>query len=203
MPTSSPICQGNPHTRVGGGPALASFPEDVQQEVLLTAEAIRNRVKELGEAISRDYRGEQVFLVGVLKGAWVFLADLARHITVPASFDFMSVSSYGASTQTSGVVQIIKDLEESIEGRHVLIVEDIVDTGLTLTYLVELLKTRHPASLKVCVLLDKPSRRATPVRLDYVGFEIPEAFVVGYGLDFAGQYRHVPHIFTLRSEVYS
>lgn len=182
---------------------MASYLDEVQHEILLAPEVIQKRVKELGEAISRDYRGEQVFLVGVLKGAWMFLADLARGISVPASFDFMSVSSYGASTKTSGVVQIIKDLEESIEGRHVLVVEDIVDSGLTLSYLVSMLKTRHPASLKVCVLLDKPERRVTRVYLDYVGFEIPDAFVVGYGLDYAGQYRQVPYVFTLKSEVYN
>jgi len=182
---------------------LVSFHDGAELEVLLTAEAIQARVRELGEAISRDYRGREVFLVGVLKGAWVFLADLARHITTPATFDFMAVSSYGASTKTSGVVQIIKDIEEPIEGRDVLIVEDIVDSGLTLSYLVEMLKTRRPASLKVCVLLDKPTRRQAAVELDYVGFQIPDAFVVGYGLDYAGQYRHVPYIFTLRPEVYS
>lgn len=182
---------------------MAVYPDEVQQEILLAPDTIQRRIKELGEAISRDYEGQEIFLVGVLKGAWIFLADLARNITVPASFDFMSVSSYGASTKTSGVVQIIKDLEESIEGRHVLIVEDIVDTGLTLSYLLTLLKGRHPASVKVCVLLDKPERRVTPVDLDYVGFEIPDAFVVGYGLDYGGQYRHVPYVFTLKPEVYS
>ncbi len=182
---------------------MVSYLDDVQHEILLAPDVIQKRVRELGEAISRDYRGEQVFLVGVLKGAWMFLSDLARSISVPACFDFMSVSSYGASTKTSGVVQIIKDLEESIEGRHVLIVEDIVDSGLTLSYLVSMLKTRHPASLKVCVLLDKPKRRVTPVYLDYVGFEIPDVFVVGYGLDYAGQYRHVPYVFTLKPGVYN
>ncbi len=182
---------------------MAGYLDGVEEKTLLGAEVIQKRIKELGEAISRDYQGKDVFLIGVLKGAWVFLADLARHLTVPAAFDFMSVSSYGASTKTSGVVQIIKDLEESIEGRHVLVVEDIVDTGLTLSYLVSMLKTRHPASLKVCVLLDKPSRRVTQVTLDYVGFEIPDAFVVGYGLDYAGRYRNVPYVFTLKPEVYS
>jgi hypoxanthine phosphoribosyltransferase len=182
---------------------LARDIDDVRLEVLLPAEVIQERVRELGEAISRDYRGEEVFLVGVLKGAWLFLADLARSITIPAVFDFMAVSSYGASTMTSGLVQILKDIEDSIEGRHVIIVEDIVDSGLTLSYLVDLLKTRRPASLKVCVLLDKPSRRSARVYLDYVGFEIPDAFVVGYGLDYAGHYRQVPYVFTLRPEVYA
>lgn len=186
-----------------GAGILGGYLDGIQEEILLSAGAIQKRVRELGEAISRDYAGREVFLVGVLKGAWVFLADLARQITVPASFDFMSVSSYGAATRSSGVVQIIKDIEESIEGRHVIIVEDIVDSGLTLSYLVSMLKTRHPASLKVCVLLDKPDRRVTPVDLDYVGFAIPDAFVVGYGLDYAGNYRHVPYVFTLRPEVYT
>lgn len=171
------------------------------REVLLSAEAIQRRVRELGEAVSRDYEGREVFFVGVLKGAWMFLADLARHITVPAVFDFMGVSSYGASTTTSGVVRILKDLDESIEGRHVVVVEDIVDTGLTLSYLVDVLRRRRPASLKVCALLDKPSRRRTHVELDYVGFEIPDAFVVGYGLDYKGLYRNVPYIFVFREEV--
>ncbi|RJQ05330.1 MAG: hypoxanthine phosphoribosyltransferase [Bacillota bacterium] len=182
---------------------MADYVEEVRQEILLPAETIQARVTELGRQISSDYRGRHVFLVGVLKGAWVFLADLARNLTVPASFDFMSVSSYGSATKTSGVVQILKDLEESIEGRDVIIVEDIVDTGLTLSYLVSLLQTRKPASLRVCVLLDKSSRRTTAVPLDYVGFEIPDAFVVGYGLDYSGRYRNVPYIFTLRPEVYS
>jgi len=189
--------------RVGGHGQLTDFLDGARQEILLTEDAIQKRVKELGEAITRDYQGKEIFLLGVLKGAWVFLADLARHIDVPAEFDFMAVSSYGDSTKTSGVVQIIKDIEENIEGRHVLIVEDIVDSGLTLSYLVDMLRTRRPASLKVCVLLDKAERRETPVKLDYVGFEIPNAFVVGYGLDYAGHYRHVPYIFTLRPEVYS
>lgn len=182
---------------------MENFVDRARQEILLTAETIQQRVGELGEAISRDYGGDRVFFVGVLKGAWMFLADLSRHISTPASFDFMSVSSYGAATKSSGVVQIIKDLEESIEGRHVIIVEDIVDSGLTLSYLIDMLKTRHPASLKVCVLLDKPDRRVASVSLDYVGFKIPDAFVVGYGLDYAGEYRHVPYVFTLKPEVYA
>jgi hypoxanthine phosphoribosyltransferase len=203
-----PCCCGLPAASVrrtyvaGGYTPLEHLVGGVRQEVLLTAEAIQRRVQELGETISRDYRGETVLLVGVLKGAWLFLADLARHLNLQASFDFMSVSSYGASTKSSGVVQIIKDIEENIEGRHVIIVEDIVDSGLTLSYLVDLLKTRRPASLRICVLLDKPDRRGASVALDYVGFQIPDAFVVGYGLDYAGQYRHVPYVFTLRPEVY-
>lgn len=182
---------------------MAGYLDGVQHEVLLPAEVIQKRVKELAEAVSRDYRGREVFLVGVLKGAWIFLADLARGLTVPTVVDFMGVSSYGASTKASGVVQIIKDLEESIEGRDVLIVEDIVDSGLTLNYLADLLETRKPASLKVCVLLDKPARRTVPVALDYVGFEIPDVFVVGYGLDYAGHFRHVPYVFALKPEAVS
>jgi hypoxanthine phosphoribosyltransferase len=181
---------------------LGGYLNDAEHDILLGPEAIQARVRELGEAISRDYAGREVFLVCVLKGAWVFLADLARSLTVPAFVDFMAVSSYGNATRTSGLVQIIKDLEQSIEGRHVIIVEDIVDSGLTLRYLVDMLKTRRPASLKVCVLLDKPARRVSQVPLDYVGFEIPDAFVVGYGLDYAGRYRHVPYIFILKPEVH-
>ncbi|MCL6580363.1 MAG: hypoxanthine phosphoribosyltransferase [Firmicutes bacterium] len=176
--------------------------EGVLEKVLLPEEVIRARVAELGRVISEDYAGKELFLVGVLKGAWMFLADLVRHITVPVSVDFMSVSSYGTSTKTSGVVQILKDLEESIENRHVLIVEDIVDSGLTLSYLLDLLRRRRPVSLEVCVLLDKPDRRQAPVDLRYVGFTIPDAFVVGYGLDYAGRYRQVPFVFTMRPEVY-
>ena len=191
---------------VTGAERLSSRERDVdhvRQEILLPAEVIQKRVREMGEAISRDYRDGEVFLVGVLKGAWLFLADLTRSITIPVVLDFMALSSYGVSTKTSGLVQIIKDIEDSIEGRHVIIVEDIVDSGLTLSYLVDLLKTRRPASLKVCVLLDRPTRRMARVSLDYVGFEIPDAFVVGYGLDYAGHYRQVPYVFTLRPEVYA
>lgn len=170
--------------------------------VLLSEEQIRTRVRELGKQITREYAGKEVVLVGILKGAVLFLADLARCIELPALLDFMSVSSYGHSTTSSGIVRIIKDLDESIEGKHVIIVEDIVDTGLTLNYLKETLAGRDPASLKICALLDKESRRQVPVVVDYVGFAIPDEFVVGYGLDYAGQYRNHSEVFVLRPEAY-
>lgn len=176
--------------------------EDIER-ILITEEQIRNRVRELGEQISRDYEGRFPVVVGILKGAIMFLADLAREMTIPAAFDFMAVSSYGASTRTSGIQRILKDLDESIEGRHVLLVEDIVDTGLTLAYLEEYLKARNPASLKICVLLDKPSRRVKEVAIAYRGFEIPDEFVVGYGLDYAEKYRNLPFISVLKPEVYN
>ncbi len=172
------------------------------KEVLLDAETIEKRVRELGAEITADYTGREVVMIGILKGAVVFLSDLARRLDCKARFDFMAVSSYGASTHTSGVVRITKDLDDSIEGKHVLIVEDVVDTGLTLNYLREVLKARNPASLRICSLLDKPSRRKAPVKIDYTGFEIPDAFVVGYGLDFNGQYRQLPFICVLKPEVY-
>ncbi|MCL5038216.1 MAG: hypoxanthine phosphoribosyltransferase [Firmicutes bacterium] len=157
--------------------------EDIK-EILVTEEMLGERIRAMGTEISRDYQGKDICLIGILKGAFIFLGDLAREISIPTAFDFMAVSSYGAATRSSGVVRILKDLEESIQGKHVLIVEDIVDTGLTLSYLYDNLKNRNPASLKVCTLLDKPSRRKVPVQLDYRGFEIPDAFVVGYGLDY-------------------
>lgn len=168
--------------------------------VMVSADAIEERVRQLGERISRDYRGQELLLVAVLKGAFMFLADLARQITVPVSFDFMAVSSYGKSTLSSGVVRILKDLEESIEGRHVVLVEDIVDTGLTLSYLYRLLDERRPATLRVCVLLDKPDRRKVDVPIHYRGFEIPDVYVVGYGLDMDGRYRNLPYVLALPQE---
>ncbi|MHB1042252.1 MAG: hypoxanthine phosphoribosyltransferase [Eubacteriales bacterium] len=172
------------------------------EKIVLTEEEIGKRVRAMGEEISRDYQGKEILCVGILKGAMVFLADLVRRITAPAQFDFMAVSSYGASTRTSGVVRILKDLDRGIEGRHVLIVEDIVDTGLTLNYLVENLKSRGPASLNVCAFLDKPSRRLAPVDIHYNGFTIPDEFVVGYGLDYNESYRNLPYVMVLRPEVY-
>ncbi|MGQ9556326.1 MAG: hypoxanthine phosphoribosyltransferase [Desulfurispora sp.] len=172
------------------------------REILITEQQITSRVAELGRQISRDYAGREILVVGILKGAVLFLADLVRHIDVPLCLDFMAVSSYGATTASSGVVQIIKDLEQSIEGRHVLIVEDIVDTGLTLKYLRDNLATRRPASLRICTLLDKPGRRKVPVQVDYNGFVIPDEFVVGYGLDYAERYRNLREILVLKPEVY-
>lgn len=161
---------------------------------LIGAEELQARVRELGEQISRDFAGQEVLVIGILKGAFVFCADLMRTLTVPTQVDFMAVSSYGNSTESSGVIRIVKDLDYSVEGRHVLLVEDIVDSGLTLRYLREYLEHQHPASLKICVLLDKPSRRKTQVVVDYTGFQIPDEFIVGYGIDFAERYRNLPYI---------
>jgi len=176
--------------------------EDDVAEILITEEELQARVAELGKAISDDYRGKDLLLVCILRGAVVFLSDLMRHITIPHEIDFMAVSSYGAATETSGIVRILKDLETSIEGRDVLIVEDIVDTGLTLNYIINNLKTRRPASLRTCVLLNKPERRLVDVPLDYVGFDIPNKFVVGYGLDYGEKYRNLPFIGVLKPELY-
>lgn len=171
---------------------------DQIERVLISEEEIRNKVVELGKHISEDYQDKDLLLVGVLKGALVFLVDLARAIDRPLSIDFMAISSYGASTQSSGVVRIIKDLDSNIEGRHVLIVEDIVDSGLTLSYILETLRPRHPASIRVCTLLNKQVERPAPVQFDYVGFEIPNEFVVGYGLDYAELYRNLPFVGVLK-----
>lgn len=175
--------------------------EDDIAEVLVTEEEIKARVAELGRTISANYEGKDPLLVAILKGAVVFLTDLMQHITIPHEMDFIAVSSYGAATETSGVVRLIMDLKTNIEGRHVLLVEDIVDTGLTLNYIVENLKTRHPASLKTCVLLNKPARRRINVPLDYVGFDIPNKFVVGYGLDYGEKYRNLPFVGVLKPEL--
>lgn len=168
--------------------------------VLLTQEEIAAKVRELAGRIQADYAGRELYLVGILKGAVVFVADLLRHLDMPVRLDFMAVSSYGAASQSSGAVRILKDLDETIEGRHVLVVEDIMDTGLTLHYLVESLLARRPASLRLCALLDKPARRRIPVQADYLGFSIPDEFIVGYGLDFAGRYRNLPYIGIMKKE---
>lgn len=165
--------------------------KDKNLKVLITAEQIDNKVKELAEEISKDYKGKKPLLIAVLKGAVIFMSDLIRHIEVPVEIDFMAVSSYGADTATSGVVRILKDLDQSIKDKDVLIVEDIVDTGLTLKYLVENLGSRQPRSLKVVTLLDKPDRRKVELKPDYCGFIIPDRFVIGYGLDFDESYRHM------------
>lgn len=162
--------------------------------VLLSEEAVDARIKEIGEQISRDYAGKQVHLICVLKGGSFFMCELAKRITVPVSLDFMSVSSYGSETKSSGVVKIVKDLDEPVVGKEVLVVEDIVDSGRTLSYLMELLKDRGPASLRLCTLLDKPERRMVDVSVDYTGFQIPDKFVVGYGLDYDQRYRNLPYI---------
>jgi len=175
--------------------------EDIAK-VLLDADTIQRRVRELGEQLSRDYADKNPVLICILKGAAIFMADLVRHISVPVRMDFMAISSYGSGVRTSGVVRILKDLDSSIERQHVLIVEDIVDSGLTLSYLLDNLQSRQPASLRTCVLLDKPGQRRVPLKVDYVGFEIPDEFVVGYGLDYAENYRHLPYIGVLKAEVY-
>jgi hypoxanthine phosphoribosyltransferase len=169
-------------------------------EILVQPDELEHRVRELGAEISRDYAGRDLLLIGVLKGAVFFLADLMRTIDVPCEVDFMAVSSYGSSTDTSGVVRILKDLDEPLEGRHVLIVEDIVDSGLTLQYLMRTLETRGPASLEVCALLTKPERRLVETPARYVGFEIPDKFAIGYGLDYAERYRNLPYVATLQLE---
>lgn len=173
------------------------------QEIILSEETIRQRVRELGEAVSRDYAGETVLLVAVLRGAALFIADLAREISVPIEMDFMAVSSYGSSTKSSGVVRILKDLDELVEDRNVLVVEDILDTGLTLKYLLKNLASRKPKSLEVVALLSKEGKQRVPIQCKYVGFNIPDEFVVGYGLDFAERYRNLPYIGILKPEAYA
>jgi hypoxanthine phosphoribosyltransferase len=170
-------------------------------EVLIEPDVLRSRVAELGEEISEAYRGRDLLLIGVLKGAVFFMADLMRHLTVPCEVDFMAISSYGAATDSSGVVRILKDLDINIEGRNVLVVEDIIDSGLTLSYLIRNLESREPASLEICALLTKPARREIDVDVRWVGFEIPNRFVIGYGLDFAERYRNLPYVGVLSEEL--
>jgi hypoxanthine phosphoribosyltransferase len=169
-------------------------------EVLIDELTLRRRVEELGEELSNDYEGRELLLVGVLKGAVFFMADLMRQLSVPCEIDFMAISSYGEGTDSSGVVRILKDLDSNIEGRHVLVLEDIIDTGLTLSYLMRNLGAREPASLEVCALLVKHGRRETDVPVTYVGCEIPNQFVVGYGLDFGERFRNLPHVAVLQEE---
>lgn len=163
-------------------------------KVLLSEKEVEERIQDLGRQISEKYQGKQIHMICVLKGGVFFMCELAKRISVPVSLDFMCVSSYGDATQSSGVVRIAKDLDESIEGKDVLIVEDIIDSGRTLSYLIEVLKKRNPKSIELCTLLDKPERRERDVQVDYVGFEIPDEFVVGYGLDYAQKYRNLPYI---------
>ena len=169
-------------------------------EILLEEDAIQTRIRELGREISSDYAGRELLLVGVLKGAVFFMADLMRQLTVPCEVDFMAISSYGAASDSSGVVRILKDLDIPIENRHVLVVEDIIDSGLTLSYLMRNLTARRPATLEVCALLTKPDRREIDVPVRYVGFEIPNRFVVGYGLDLAERYRNLPYVGVLQED---
>jgi hypoxanthine phosphoribosyltransferase len=181
---------------------MSSLMPDVK-EVLIPSSEIQEKVGEMGERITEDYRGERPLLVGILRGAVVVLGDLMRNIDLPCEIDFMDISSYGTGTSSSGVVRILKDLEEDITDRHVLIVEDIIDTGLTLSYIRRSLLARKPASLEICALLSKPSRRRVELDVRYLGFEVPDEFVVGYGLDFAGAYRNLPDICVLKPEVFA
>jgi hypoxanthine phosphoribosyltransferase len=169
-------------------------------QILVQRDELAHRVRQLGEEITEDYKGKELFLIGVLKGAVFFLSDLMRHVDVPCQVDFMAVSSYGSQTESSGVVRILKDLDAPIDGKHVLIVEDIVDSGLTLSYLLRTLKAREPASLEVCALLTKPERRKVELPIRYTGFEIPNRFAIGYGLDHAEQYRNLPYVAALADE---
>ncbi|MGF7185652.1 hypoxanthine phosphoribosyltransferase [Desulfitispora alkaliphila] len=174
--------------------------EKFVKEVLISEEEIREKTKELGQQISKDYEGKDILLLCILKGGIMFMTELSKHIDVPVEFDFMVVSSYGNELKSSGEVKIIKDLDQSIKDKHVLIVEDIIDTGLTLNYLCDYLKGRGPASIKICTLLDKPEGRENPIEVDYIGYSIPNKFVVGYGLDFEEYYRNVPYIFVPNPE---
>ncbi len=200
-PGGGPGIRGRSHRAEGGTVRRAGELNAAVEDVLIDEEALARRVAELGAEITADYRGRDLLLVGVLKGAVFFIADLMRTIDVPCEVDFMAISSYGSATDSSGVVRILKDLDLSIEGRNVLVVEDIVDSGLTLSYLVRTLRARQPASLEVCALLTKPARRRTDVECRYVGFEIPQRFVIGYGLDFAERYRNLPYVGVLRDEI--
>ena len=174
------------------------------QEILLDADTLSNRIKALGAQITEDYRGtDSLVLASVLRGSFVFMADLTRAIALPLTVDFMAVSSYGSGTSSSGQVEIKKDLSDSIEGKHLLIVEDILDSGNTLYYLKDVLSARCPASIRICTLLDKPERRCKPIKADYVGFTVPDVFAVGYGLDYAERYRNLPYIGILKPSVYS
>ena len=171
-------------------------------KILMSEETLRRRVRELGEQIREDYRGKEPFFLGVLKGCFIFMADLVRAVDLPCSLDFMAVSSYGNGTRTTGAVQIKKDLNQDIEGRDVLIVEDILDSGVTLNYLRGYLKNRRPNSIRIVTLLDKPERRIADIKPDYFGFIVPDEFVVGYGLDYAERYRNLPYIGVLKPEIY-
>lgn len=172
------------------------------QEVFLTEEQIKTRVRELAQQITADYQGQSVVLVAILRGSFVFMADLCREINLPCTIEFMSVSSYGSGTTSTGQVQITKDLSADIEGKHIIVIEDILDSGNTLSYLLNVLKQRSPKSIRLCTLLDKEERRVKPVQVHYSGFKIPDAFVVGYGLDFDEYYRNLPYIGVLKPHIY-
>ena len=192
----------NSATRKKGRDTLKDMHDDILRTIF-TEEQIQTRVRELGEDISRDYGDEPVLLVAVLRGAAIFVADLSRAISSPVEMDFMAVSSYGSSTKSSGVVRILKDLDENIEGRHVLVSEDILDTGLTLKYLLKNLASRKPKSLEVVALLSKQGKQRVPITCKYVGFEVPDEFVVGYGLDYAERYRNLRYVGVLKPEIYT
>jgi hypoxanthine phosphoribosyltransferase len=178
-----------------------SIHQDIEQ-VLYTEEELRRRVKELGRQITADYAGREPMLVSVLRGSYIFMADLTRAISLDVTVDFMAVSSYGAGTVSSGQVEIKKDLSDSIEGKDLIVVEDILDSGNTLYYMMDVLRARQPASIRICTLMDKPERRTKPITADYVGFTIPDAFIVGYGLDYAEKYRNLPYVGVLKPSVY-
>jgi hypoxanthine phosphoribosyltransferase len=180
---------------------VEAYEPDIDR-VLITSEEIQDKLRDIGERITADYAGSQLLLIGVLKGAFVVMADLSRNIRLPLEFDFMAVASYGTATKTSGVVRILKDLDHELEGRDVLLIEDIVDSGLTLNYLLKNLRARRPRSLEVAALLQKKDIQQVPIELRYLGFDIPNEFVVGYGLDFAERYRNLPFIATLKPEAY-
>ena len=180
---------------------MSIFDNDIQ-EVLFSEEQLKNRVQEIARQITADYQGKEIMLISDLRGSFVFMADLCRALDLPCTLDFMAVSSYGKGTKSSGQVQITKDLSEDITDRHIIVVEDILDSGNTLSYLLKILENRHPASIRLCTLLDKPDRRVKPVQVHYSGFTIPDAFVVGYGLDYAEKYRNLPYIGILKPRVY-
>lgn len=175
---------------------------NVIEEVLVTEEQLRTRIAELGKELAKDYEGKTPIFIGVLKGVITFFADIVRATPIPCEYDFMAVSSYGAATISSGTIDLVKDIRSDIKGRHVVILEDILDTGHTLSFVTKLLMERGPASLKICTLLDKPERRQAPIAADYIGFTIPNKFVVGYGLDYNELYRNIPYIGVLKPEVY-
>ena len=172
------------------------------QEILLSEEKIDLKIKELGKLISEEYDGKDLLVIGVLKGSVIFVSDLVRNISIPCEIDFMSVSSYGASSESSGVVRILKDLDQDIEGKNVIIAEDIIDSGITLDYLVDFLKASKPKSIEIVTLLSKPARRKVDINVKYIGFEVPDEFLVGYGLDYANRYRNLPFVGILKREVY-
>ena len=172
------------------------------KEVLFSEEQLRDRIRQLGEEITKDYAGQELVLVCILRGSYIFMADLSRAIDLPLSADFIALSSYGKGTSSSGQVELRKDLSDPVEGKHLLIVEDILDSGNTLYYLMDILRVRRPASVRICTLLNKPERREKDIQPDYVGFTIPDAFVVGYGLDYAEKYRNLPYVGVLKPAVY-